>query len=140
MFHTKNLPSEPGHAPGSAGITQARAVVLVEDDPDNRESITEALEAEGFQVHSLATAAEALKLLDAPRCPALILLDLGVPRMSGRELLAAVAVRPDRERFRIILFSAGSEAHALAARPRVVEVFRKPFALEQLLDAVRRYA
>ena len=94
----------------------------------------------GFQVHSLATAAEALKLLDAPRCPPLILLDLWMPRMSGRELLAAVAVRPDRERFRIILFSAGSEAHALAARPRVVEVFRTPFALEQLLDAVRRYA
>jgi CheY-like chemotaxis protein len=114
--------------------------VLVEDDVDNRESISEALEAEGFRVHALATVDEALKLLDSPGCPPLILLDLRMPQMSGRELLAAVALRPDRERFRIILISADSEAHALASRPRVVEVLRKPFALERLLDAVRRYA
>lgn len=121
-------------------ITQIRSVVLVEDDVDNRESISEALEAEGFRVHALATADEAVKLLDSPGCPPLILLDLRMPRMSGRELLAAVALRPDRERFRVILISADSEAHALASRPRVVEVLRKPFALERLLDAVRRYA
>jgi len=140
MVRIKNRPSEPGHPPGSVRISQIRSVVLVEDDVDNRESISEALEAEGFRVHALATADEALKLLDAPGCPPLILLDLRMPRMSGRELLAAVALRPDRERFRVILISADSEAHALASRPRVVEVLRKPFALERLLDAVRRYA
>ena len=110
------------------------------DGGGNPASLTQAQEGEGFAVHALATADEALKLLDAPRCPPLILLDLRMPRMSGRELLAAVALRPDRERFRIIVISADSEAQALAARPRVVEVLRKPFALERLLDAVRRYA
>jgi CheY-like chemotaxis protein len=140
MFPMKNHPADPGPLPGRAGITQHRSVVLVEDDADNRESIAEALEAEGFRVHSLATAPEALKLLDGPRCPGLILLDLWMPRMGGRELLAAIALRPDRERFRIIVLSADAEAHALASRPRVVEVLRKPFALEKLLDAVRRYA
>jgi CheY-like chemotaxis protein len=60
--------------------------------------------------------------------------------MGGREVLAAVALRPDRERFRIILISADPRALALADRPRVVEVIPKPFALERLLDAVRRYA
>ena len=140
MVRIKNRPSDPGHALGSVRLSQIRSVVLVEDDVDNRESISEALEAEGFRVHALATVDEALKLLDSPGCPPLILLDLRMPRMSGRELLAAVALRPDRERFRIILISADSEAHALASRPRVVEVLRKPFALERLLDAVRRYA
>jgi DNA-binding NtrC family response regulator len=122
------------------GITQTRSVVLVEDDVDNRESITEALEAEGFRVHSLARADEALKLLDAPGCPSLILLDLWMSPRGGRELLAAIALRPDRERFRVILISADSQAGALATRPRVVEVLRKPFALDRLIDAVRRYA
>jgi CheY-like chemotaxis protein len=140
MFPDKSHPTDPGHLPGPVGITQTRSVVLVEDDEDNRESITEALEADGFRVHSLATAHEALKLLDAPRCPGLILLDLWMPRRGGRELLAAIALRPDRERFRVVVISADSEARALAARPRVVEVLRKPFALEKLLDAVRRYA
>ena len=140
MFPSKSHPSDPGHLPGPVGITQRRSVVLVEDDADNRESITEALEADGFRVHPLATSHEALKLLDAPRCPGLILLDLWMPRMGGRELLAAIALRPDRERFRIVVISADTEAPALASRPRVVEVLRKPFALEKLLDAVRRYA
>ena len=140
MFHTKNHLSGPGHSSGPAGVTHTRSVVLVEDDVDNRESIAQALEAEGFRVHSLATADAALKLLDAPRCPSLILLDLWMPRMGGRELLAAIALRPDRERFRVILISADGAAHALATRPRVVEVLRKPFGLDRLIDAVRRYA
>jgi len=140
MFPTKNHPAGPGQLPGPVGAVQTRSVVLVGDDVDNRESIAAALESEGFGVRSLARADEAVKLLDAPSCPGLILLDLWMPRMSGRELLAAIALRPDRDRFRIILISADHEAGALAARPRVVEVLRKPFALETLLDAVRRYA
>src|SRR5262249_41710009 len=139
MFHANNHPSDPGYARGSVGITHARSIVLVEDDVDNRESIAEALEAEGFRVHSLARADEALKLLDSPRCPSLFLLDLWMSPLGGRELLAAIALRPDRERFRVIVFSADSQAQALATRPRVVEVLRKPFALDRLIDAVRRY-
>ena len=129
MFPIKNHPPGPGQLPGPVGATQTRSVVLVV-----------ALQAEGFRVHALARADAAVKLLDAPSCPGLILLDLWRPRTGGRELLAAIALRPDRDRFRIILISADHEARALAARPRVVEVLRKPFALEKLLDAVRRYA
>jgi CheY-like chemotaxis protein len=140
MPDTKNPPFDPDFPPGPKGSTQPRTVVLVEDDVDNRESITEALKAEGFRVHSLARGDEALKLLDTPGCPELILLDLWMSRMGGRELLAAIALRPDRDRFRVIVISADHEAGALAARPRVVEVIRKPFALEKLLDVVRRFA
>lgn len=140
MFPMKTHPPDPGELPGPVGVPQTRSVLLVEDDVDNRESITEALEAEGFRVQALARADQAVKLLDAPSCPGLILLDLWMPRMGGREVLAAIALRPDRDRFRIIVISADHEARALAGRPRVVEVLRKPFALEKLLDAVRRYA
>jgi DNA-binding NtrC family response regulator len=140
MPDTKNPPYDPDFPPGPKGSTQPRTVALVEDDTDNRESITEALEAEGFRVRPLATVQEALKLLDASRCPGLILLDLRMPPKGGGELLAAIALRSDRERFRVVVISAAAEAPAMATRPRVVEVLRKPFALEKLLDAVRRYA
>jgi CheY-like chemotaxis protein len=140
MFHTKTPPFDPGFPPGPEESRQTRRVALVEDEGDNRESIAEALETEGFRVHALERADEALDLLDSPRCPELFLLDVRMPRMGGREVLAAVALRPDRERFRIILISADARALALADRPRVVEVIPEPFALERLLDAVRRYA
>jgi len=140
MLHTKQPPFDPGSPRGPEGRTDARCVALVEDDTDNRESIAEALEAQGFRVHALAKADEALDLLDSPRCPELFLVDVRMPRVGGRELLAAVALRPDRDRFRIILISADPRALALADRPRVVDVLRKPFALEKLLEAVRRHA
>jgi CheY-like chemotaxis protein len=117
-----------------------RSLLLVGGDVDNRESIAEALQSEALRVHPLATAAEALKVLDGPRCPSLILLDLSTPGLGGRELLTAVALRPDRDRFRIILMSTAPEAEALATRPCVVQVLHKPFALEKLLAAVRRHA
>ena len=63
-----------------------------------------------------------------------------MPGPGGRELLAAVALRRDRERFRLILISADDTVLALATRPRVVDVLRKPFALDRLLAAVRRHA
>ena len=149
MPRTKNPPPDPevpesltraaGTVPSTRSVDD-RSLLLVEADVDNRESIAEALQSEAFRVHPLATAAEALKVLDGPRCPSLILLDLSTPGLGGRELLAAVALRPDRDRVRIILMSAAPEAEALATRPCVVQVLHKPFALEKLLAAVRRHA
>jgi len=136
--HTFQLAEPAGPRPAS---TQARgSVLLIEDDLDNRESIADALGRAGFRVHALATGAEGLKMLEDPRCPSLILLDLEMPRLSGREFLAAVATRPDRERFRVVLISADPKIRELASRPRVVEVLPKPFALERLLEAARKHA
>lgn len=60
------LASGPG-APTTVGA--GVPVLLVEDDLDNRESIADALQAEGFRVTALATGAEALKMLEDPGCP-----------------------------------------------------------------------
>lgn len=147
MPRSKKYPPDLKPSPrldaGAVPSTQApqdRSVLLVEDDVDNRESIADALRADGFRVYSLATAAQALKMLDDPRCPSLILLDLWMPGMGGRELLAAVALRPDRARFRVIVMSAAPGAEALAGRPCVVHVLRKPFALDTLLAQARSHA
>jgi CheY-like chemotaxis protein len=135
--HTFQL-AEPAGPPRAS--SQARSsVLLIEDDLDNRESIADALGLAGFRVHALATGAEGLKMLEDRRCPTLVLLDLTMPGLSGREFLAAVATRPDRERFRVILISADPAVRELASRPRVVAVLRKPFALEKLLEAVRKH-
>ena len=145
MSSTKNQPhshhpTEPAGQKFRSTSLAMPSVLLVEDDADNRESIAEALHAEGFRVSAVPHAAQALKLLDDPACPDLILLDLWMRGVSGGQLLAAVALHQDRERFRVIVMSAAPDATAFARRPRVVEVLRKPFALERLLDTVRRYA
>jgi len=68
--------------------------------------------------------------------PDVIVLDLRMPDMDGRALLAAV--RAHGLSPRVVLFSADREV-AAAARELVCDAFvEKPFAPESLLDAVRR--
>lgn len=145
MSSTKNQPhphcsAQPAGPKARSTIRAMPSVLLVEDDADNRESIAAALHSEGFQVNAVPTAAQALKLLDDPACPDLILLDLWMRGVSGGQLLAAVALHQDRERFRVIVMSAAPDASTFARRPRVVDVLQKPFALERLLATVRRHA
>ena len=78
-----------------------RAVLVVDDDLDIREALTDILEDRGFSVMSAANGREALALLrslDAP--PTVILLDLMMPIMDGYGFLeehrkdASLAVIP----------------------------------------------
>jgi CheY-like chemotaxis protein len=78
-----------------------RAVLVVDDDLDIRDALTDTLEDRGFSVMSAANGREALALLrslDVP--PAVILLDLMMPIMDGYGFLeehrkdAALAVIP----------------------------------------------
>jgi two-component system CheB/CheR fusion protein len=72
-------PAEAPHA-----VNQAR-VLLVEDNQDIRESSRELLEMSGFAVDSAATGIEALQMA-AVFSPTAILIDLGLPDISGYEL------------------------------------------------------
>jgi CheY-like chemotaxis protein len=61
-----------------------RAVLVVDDDLDIREALTDLLTDRGFQVMSAANGREALKLLRGLKdAPSVILLDLMMPIMDG---------------------------------------------------------
>jgi CheY-like chemotaxis protein len=66
-----------------------REILLVDDDPDIREALTELLEDEGYAVKTAANGVEAMEYLRSPdnAPPALILLDLMMPTMNGPEFL-----------------------------------------------------
>ena len=63
-----------------------RPVLLIDDHEDTRCLLVELLVLDGFRVVSLSTAHEALTLTPTVPPPCLILLDLGLPDMSGLEL------------------------------------------------------
>jgi CheY-like chemotaxis protein len=88
-------------------------VLLVEDDPGDIALISEAFAAHHLpsRLHTAGDGVEALSLLrredsylDAPR-PDLILLDLNMPRMDGRELLAVVKTDLDLCTIPVVVFS-----------------------------------
>src|SRR5919205_688331 len=63
-------------------------VLLVEDDEDNRELMTEVLETAGYDVLSAAGGAEGLKAL-AEQEVDVVVTDLGMPGMGGLEMARA---------------------------------------------------
>jgi PAS domain S-box-containing protein len=80
-------PDRPRAAPAPAAAPARKpAILLVEDQPDARRALQMLLSREGFDIQAAATAAEALDL--ATHFPYdLILSDIGLPDLSGLELL-----------------------------------------------------
>jgi two-component system, cell cycle sensor histidine kinase and response regulator CckA len=110
----------------------------VEDDPDVRDVITEAVQSDGYAVLFALKGSEALAVASRHRGPIhLLLTDLIMPGMSGRDLAALLKVsRPDM----VVLFMSGyndSEIQRRDALDPGVAFLRKPFTLDELARAVR---
>lgn len=86
----------------------APQVLLVEDEPAQREVLAYNLQAEGFQVRQARDGEEAL-LLIAEEAPDLILLDWMMPHVSGLEVCRRLKMRPETRGIPVIMLSARSE-------------------------------
>ncbi|HUH04655.1 MAG TPA: response regulator [Kofleriaceae bacterium] len=70
-------------------------IIVIEDDPDLREPLCELLCSWGHRVRSAATGAAALALLaeGAVAVPAVALIDIGLPDMTGYALACEIRLR-----------------------------------------------
>ncbi|MBT9244504.1 phosphate regulon transcriptional regulator PhoB [Gemmobacter fulvus] len=83
-------------------------VLLVEDEPAQREVLAYNLEAEGFAVTMAADGEEAMMLIDEA-APDIIILDWMMPNLSGIEVCRRLKMRPETRGIPIILLSARAE-------------------------------
>ena len=110
------LDSIPTQSNGSGA--RAFSALVVDDHPLVRESIVARLRAMGARdVAEAATAGEALGRLRAGT-PDLLLLDLGLPRVDGLDLLEALSCEPRFVEIPVIVFSGRDEPEAVAAAKR----------------------
>jgi CheY-like chemotaxis protein len=119
------MPEKPAPAPSST-------VLVVDDDPGIRESVTEVLAAEGYRVFEAADGEAALARLRDMQERCVVLLDLAMPRMNGLEVLTALSRQEHSERFPVVVMSANAHPRELEF-PQVVALLRKPFELDELL-------
>ena len=115
-------------------------VLLVEDDEDNRELMTEVLEAAGYEVLAASSGAEGLKAL-SERSVDVVVTDVGMPGMGGLEMArAAKRIAPSVP---VVVVTGYSERDDItSARGREVDaVLVKPVdpdSLAAIVDEVLR--
>ncbi|MGY3231500.1 PAS domain S-box-containing protein [Luteibacter sp. HA06] len=115
---------------------QGQHILLVEDEEMLRSIAREVLEEAGYRVSDCAEGYEALRIIDAGPPPDLLVTDIGLPGMDGRQLALAV-----RESLRSlpVLFVTGYAWDAFADSPALPDrtaMLSKPFSVHALIDAV----
>ena len=122
---------------GSDVLTPIRTLLVVEDDPDMREYLTQALTADGYAVVSAPNGARALEVLKHMPTRCLVLTDMSMPVMSGWEFIIALQDFPRSVvRFPVIVLS-GEDTTDAWRLPGVVRTISKPLKLQELREAVR---
>jgi CheY-like chemotaxis protein len=123
-------------------------ILLVEDDPGDVLITREAIESSKVanRLSVVSNGEEALQFLrreephpDAPR-PGLVLLDLNLPRLDGREVLARMKADPDLRRIPVVVLTTSSSdedivrSYDLHANAYVT----KPVDFDQFMSVVRQ--
>ncbi len=123
---------------GAAGVepwhertTWNRTILVVDDEPECRETISAMLSADGFAVATAESGEAALRLVDSGLEFHLLLVDFTMPDMTGSELAQAIRARwPSLP----VVFLTGSDGEWISGERWVL---MKPFLSRTLADTLR---
>ena len=115
------------------------SVLVVDDDEDIREVLSEILHARGYAVQTAPEGREALALLRAGAPPSLILLDMRMPGMNGWEFCHEQRRDPRLAGIPVVVLSGGSR-RGVANSIGAADVLAKPIDLEELTSKIERHA
>ncbi len=123
----------------AVGAAEPGFILLVEDDFMLRGSLATVLGAEGYRVESEANALDALRRLERPPKPSLILLDIMLPYMDGLEFRALQRNMRHVADIPVIVITAVGIRPEIAADLDLVHAFSKPLDRPRLLAAIRKF-
>lgn len=112
-------------------------IVLIEDDREIQTTLRAVLEAAGYRVSSASNGAEGQKLIQSEN-PDLIITDMMMPRMGGFPVLEYLKTLSSAPPVIMITANEGGRHKAYAEMLGAVDYLRKPFAMDVLLDTIRR--
>ncbi len=127
--------------PEMPAVAEALDLLVVEDNDDLRETLSELLRTWGHRVRVAGTMADGLQMIDL-ECPDVVLVDLGLPDGDGCELAARVRTGARGSRIRLVALS-GFARHADRQRALAAGFdthLGKPPDLELLRHELRRPA
>jgi CheY-like chemotaxis protein len=115
------------------------SVLIVDDDTDVRQALSELLQDEGYRVEGAADGRDALTKLRQGFRPAVILLDLMMPGMNGWDFRQAQLDDPELRDLPVVVVTAsGRDPQDIRTQLGPVEVVAKPIQPSDLLHLVER--
>jgi CheY-like chemotaxis protein len=124
-------------AANMAEASQARRVLVVDDNPDHRELLAELLRGRGYEVIEASDASEALRLIPEEK-PHACVIDIGLPDMDGYQLARKLREIPETRDSRLIAVTGyGTRADQKAFTEAGFDhYFPKPPNIEELYRAL----
>ena len=116
-----------------------RHILVVDDDMGLRETLQATLESEGYLVTIACDGIDALEKMRTIT-PALIILDLMMPRMDGYTFTKVLEDRGLRPSIPLLVLTADGRAKQKVREMNFDSFLRKPFEITDLLDEVERLA
>jgi signal transduction histidine kinase/ActR/RegA family two-component response regulator len=138
--------SEPAGAPDilavspvTAGADSKRCILIADDNVDAADSLAELLRLEGYEVHVAYDGAEALATF-ARVDPDAALLDVGMPHVSGLEVVRAIRQQPRGQRAMLIAVTGWGQERdrRLALESGFDHHLTKPMQPEVICDLIQR--
>jgi two-component system catabolic regulation response regulator CreB len=119
-------------------LSDSQVILIVEDAVELAQIAQIALHRMGLETHHAPNGQRALDFLASNR-PDLMLLDIGLPGMSGWDILEALKTNENADFPIIILTASGDPVNRLIGRlqERVIRYMVKPFSVDDLSRAVR---
>jgi CheY-like chemotaxis protein len=111
------------------------SVLVVEDDAELRTHYQSALKAAGYEVAAVEDGLSALRRLEQD-VPDAVVLDLGLPRVDGRDVYRELAANPATARVPIVVVTGTSLTDA--EMKEFSCVFRKPIHAEALIHEIEK--
>lgn len=122
-------------------MTVNKYIIYVEDDPDDILLMREAFrEVDVFELMALEHGAALLQYLERALCfPSLIILDINMPVLNGRETLRSLKQHPLFQHIPVVLFTTGSNpSERLFAAAYHTDLIVKPYDFAALRQSVQR--
>ena len=113
---------------------QMQTILVVEDERNIAELVVAVLEYEGYRIITASNGQEALATLETTH-PDLILSDVMMPLMDGRELCKRLQAHPQHRSIPVVLMSGGYGSMSLDGCKHVA-FLKKPFGAAKLIDMV----
>lgn len=117
--------------------SSSKYILIVDDDGDMRSLVADVLGAEGFSVASVPNGLAALEYVGEAGVPALVLMDLTMPVMDGKQFLAERRKWACLTHVPFVVITANTMVNA--ADLGAAEVLFKPVDLDRLVALARRY-